>query len=287
MFKDKQRVKEYLQITLGTLIVACGFYFFFSPNQLVTGGATGISIILEEVTGISNVIYIWVFNIFLLLLGTVVLGKKFFYKTVYGTIMLSLLITLLGLIFKDLNILSEIEGTSSKLLIAAVLGGFLSGLGLGLVFKNNATTGGTDVIQTILYKKFNFPYSVALYIVDGVVLIAGLLIFKIEHTFYAIIAMSIAGFVIDKVMVYGKSGYTVFIVTTEYHALKEAIYGRVNRGVTKVPAVGGYSESDKDMIICTISRNQLYSIKQIISEIDPKAFSIITKTTESVGIGFH
>lgn len=286
MFKDKQKLREMLQVTLGTFIVSVGFFFFYSKNNLVTGGATGIALILQNITGISNAIYVWILNILLLLIGLIVLGKSFFFKTVYGTIMLALLISVLEIIFKDFDLLSAVSNHSSKLLISAVCGGFFTGLGLGLVFKNNVTTGGTDVIQTILHKKMKLPYSLALYITDGAVVLTGMFIFNIENAFYAVVALVIAGAVIDKVIVHGRAGYTVFIVTNEYHTLKEEIYKRVNRGVTKVPAVGGYSETNKDMIICTISRSQLYNIKQIINEVDPTAFTIITKTVESVGIGF-
>lgn len=286
MFKDKQRNKEMLQVTLGAFIVACGFFFFYSHNGLVTGGATGLSLILSEVTGYSNSIFIWILNISLLVLGLIVLGKTFFFKTVYGTIVLAVLITVLELIFKDFDLLSSVTNNSTKLLISGVCGGFFTGLGLGLVFKNNVTTGGSDVIQTILHKKLKLPYSLALYITDGVIILLGLLVFNVEHAFFAVVSLVIAGAVIDRVVVHGKAGYTVFIVTTNYHALKAQIYNNVNRGVTKVSAVGGYSESEKDMLICTISRAQLYNLKQVINEVDPSAFTFITKTVESVGIGF-
>lgn len=298
MFKDKQKIKEIVEISLGVLLVAIGFYFFFSPANLITGGVSGFSIIYKNLFGASEIavsIFILIANLTLLVIGGLILGKKFFYKTVYGTLLLPLILLIFSFIFGDkFDLLSQISSEGSKLLIAAIGGSIFTGLGLGLVFKNNATTGGTDVIQTILHKKMKIPYSVAIFIIDGVVILSGLFVLGkgnilngIEPMFYAIIALSVSGYVVDKVMISGRSGYTVFIVTNEYHSLKEAIYLTINRGVTKVPAVGGYSESEKDMMICTISRNQLYSLKQIISEIDPKAFSIITKTSESVGLGFH
>lgn len=290
MFKDKQRIMEILQITLGVFIVSIGFYFFFSPENLVTGGVSGSSIIFEKLANASKTavsIFMFALNGVLLIVGGLALGKEFFYKTFYGTLLLPFLIFLYSLFIPDnFNILGSIDSTTSRYLIAAVTGAFCTGLGLGLVFKNNATTGGTDVLQQILHRKMKIPYSIALYLTDGIVILGGLLVFGIEPTFYAIFALSIAGFVIDKVMISGRSGYTVFIVTTDYHNLKDAIYSKINRGITKVPVIGGYSEIDKDMIICTITRNQLYQIKSIISDIDPNAFTIITKTSESVGQGF-
>ena len=291
MFKNKQKINEFIQITIGVICVSLGFYFFFSPANLVTGGVSGLSIIFRQIFSASETavsIFILVANLLLLLVGGLVLGKEYFLKTVYGTIMLPLLIYLYSLVTpSDFNLLSSVTDDTSRLLISAVSGAVLTGFGLGLVFKNNATTGGTDVLQKILNTKAKLPYSITIYLTDGLAILAGLLIFKVEATFYAILALSIVGFVVDRVVLSGRTGYTVFIVTNDYQLLKDAIYAKVNRGVTKVQVVGGYSEVDRDMIICTISRSQLYNLKSIVAEIDPLAFTFITKTTESVGQGFN
>ncbi|VEU80515.1 YitT family protein [Haploplasma axanthum] len=289
MIHEKIRKNELLNITLGVISVVIGYYFFYAPSNLITGGVTGVSIVFREVFDASPTavsIFIFIANAILLVVGGLVLGKKFFFKTLYGTLFLPLLIFVLTVakIPQDF-ILREIA--SNKLLISAIGGSVLTGLGLGLVFKSNATTGGMDVIQKILNHKLKVSYSVALYMTDGIMVAIGLLIFGIESTFYAIFSIIIAGIVIDKLMLTGKAGYTVFIVTNEYHDIKDAIYKKIKRGVTKISVVGGYSEQDKDMIICTITKNQLYNLKLIIAEIDPAAFTFITKTTESVGQGFN
>ena len=292
----KQKVKEIVDMSLGVFLVTIGYYFFFSPANLVTGGVTGLSIVYKEffkAPQLSVSIFIYTANIILLIIGGLVLGKQFFFKTIYGTLLLPTLITIYSLIGIQDNIIYSKLG-DSNLIIACIIGSLLTGMGLGMVFRNNATTGGTDVVQKLLYHKLKVPYSVAVYITDGIVVGLGLLASTItfgfghglEVTFFAIASVILVGFTIDRVTLSGRSGYTLFIVSNEYTIMKEAIYKQIDRGVTKVSVVGGYSETEKNMIICTISQNQLYDIKMIIETIDPHAFTFITRTIESVGKGF-
>lgn len=291
MNKNTFKIKEILEITLGVLLVSIAFYYLFLPANLVTGGVTGLSIIFKNWFTVSDAVmsvFIFVMNGILLLLGAIIIGKDFFFKTIYGTLLLPFLTLIFSLLpISNTIFLDSIENVHYKLIIISTLGAVLTGIGLGLVFKNNATTGGTDVIQRILYEKLKVPYSAAIYLTDGVIIALGFYFFGIDNTYFAIIAIIIAGTVVDKVILSGRSGYTLFIVTNEYQQLKEQIYLKLDRGITKASVVGGYSEKERDMIICTITRNQLYHLKGIISEVDPGAFTFITKTSESVGQGFN
>lgn len=291
MNKNTFKIKEILEITLGVLSVSIAFYYLFLPANLVTGGVTGLSIIFKNWFTVSDAVmsvFIFVMNGILLLLGAIIIGKDFFFKTIYGTLLLPFLTLIFSLLpISNTIFLDSIENVHYKLIIISTLGAVLTGIGLGLVFKNNATTGGTDVIQRILYEKLKVPYSAAIYLTDGVIIALGFYFFGIDNTYFAIIAIIIAGTVVDKVILSGRSGYTLFIVTNEYQQLKEQIYLKLDRGITKASVVGGYSEKERDMIICTITRNQLYHLKGIISEVDPGAFTFITKTSESVGQGFN
>lgn len=291
MNKNTFKIKEILEITLGVLLVSIAFYYLFLPANLVTGGVTGLSIIFKNWFTVSDAVmsvFIFVMNGILLLLGAIIIGKDFFFKTIYGTLLLPFLTLIFSLLpISNTIFLDSIENVHYKLIIISTLGAVLTGVGLGLVFKNNATTGGTDVIQRILYEKLKVPYSAAIYLTDGVIIALGFYFFGIDNTYFAIIAIIISGTVVDKVILSGRSGYTLFIVTNEYQQLKEQIYLKLDRGITKASVVGGYSEKERDMIICTITRNQLYHLKGIISEVDPGAFTFITKTSESVGQGFN
>lgn len=291
MNKYNVNVKEVLQISLGVFFVSVAFYYLFLPANLVTGGVTGLSIIFKDWFSVNDAImsvFIFIMNGLLLIFGGLILGKEFFFKTIYGTLLLPLLTLLFSLLPIDNNIfLESISNDNYQIIIVSTLGGVLTGIGLGLVFKNNATTGGTDVIQKILYEKLKVPYSAAIYLTDGVIIALGLYFFGVDSTYFAIIALVISGTVVDKVILSGRAGYTLFIVTNEYHNLKEQIYLKLDRGITKASVVGGYSETERDMIICTITKNQLYHLKSIIFDVDPNAFTFITKTSESVGQGFN
>lgn len=287
----KHRIREISEITFGVILIASAFYFLFLPSELVTGGVTGLSIVFKEMFKANEIavsIFILIANLILLIIGGVILGKNFFLRTIYGTLLLPFITLLLSLLPIDSHIiLNNISQDSNKIIIISTVGGLITGAGLGLVFKNNATTGGTDVLQRILYEKLKVPFSFAIYLTDGLIIAIGFFIFGIDNTYFAIIALIISGTLVDKVLLSGRSGYTVFIVTSDYQKLKDEIYLKVNRGITKVSAVGGYSDKDRDMIICTISKNQLYHLKSVIQENDPTAFTFITKTVESVGQGFH
>lgn len=291
------KIKEAVMISFGVILTAIGFYFFYDPQNLVTGGVGGLSTIfrrvLEEYTSLSEVkvnvlrsVFHYSANIILLVIGALVLGKDFFFRTIFGTLFLSTIIMILTLLKVPQDLVLSKFSNSNQFFIASILGSIFTGVGIGLVFKYNATTGGTDVLQKILYHNLKVPYSVAVYVVDGLVVALGIFVTGIEPAFYALIAVFIVGFIVDRIVLAGQAGYTLFIVTNEYQKIKEAIYSDINRGLTKVSVVGGYSEHERDMIICTISKDQLFDLKAIIEEIDPHAFTFITRTIESVGKGF-
>ena len=205
----KFNFRELVEISLGTLFVAIGFYYLLLPTDLVTGGVTGLSIVFKETFKISSdqiiSIFIFIVNMVLLLIGYLILGKEFFFKTIYGTILLPLFTFIFSLIpVANDFFIKNIQSDGNLLIIVSTISGVLTGLGLGLVFRNNATTGGSDVIQRILYEKLKVPYSIALYITDGIIIALGLLIFGIENTYFAVLTLIIAGIVIDKVNLNGQ-----------------------------------------------------------------------------------
>lgn len=288
----KLNYREIAEMTIGTILVGLSFHYLLSPAVLVTGGVTGLSIIFQELTGVSNImtsVFMYGANIILLIIGLVVLGKRFFLKTIYGTLLLPTVTLVLSLLPIDQKIIiNQLSTGPNQLIILATLGAVITGTGLGLVFKNNATTGGTDVLQKIFHEKLKIPLSLSIYLTDGAIILLGLFVSKdIELTFFAIVVIFITGKIVDNLILSGRSGYTVFIVTDDYKVLKNAIYKTINRGVTIVDAMGGFSEENKEMLICTITKNQLYHLKAIIAENDPSAFTFITKTVESVGVGFN
>jgi uncharacterized membrane-anchored protein YitT (DUF2179 family) len=272
---------EILEITAGVILLSLGFYFFLLPMNLVIGGVMGISVIIQQWIPVST--FMFIANVFLLIIGGIFLGKVFFLKTIYATILSPGIIFILERTVSNDFFMQHM--TESPLLISAVFGGLFIGIGLGMVLRCNATTGGMDIVQNIMNKFLHIPFSTAMYITDGIIIFIAMII-DFQLGLYAVGAMLISGMIIDRIAIEGKSGYTAFIVTNFSDDIQKEIFDKLERGVTKVKVVGGFTKKEKDMIICTVDRVQLYNFKRIIKQTDPKAFTFVTRTKEALGEGF-
>ncbi len=278
---NKAKQLEILEITAGVILLSLGFYFFLLPLNMVIGGVMGVSVLLQDFISVS--LFMYIANIILLIVGLIFLGKVLFFKTIYATLLSPTIIWLLELTI-DKNFFMQ-HLTESPLLLGALFGGLLIGLGLGIVLRNNSTTGGIDIIQNIMNRFLHIPFSLAMYITDGIVIFIAMLV-DFQLGLYAVGAMIIGGMIVDRLAIEGKSGYTAFIVTDISAEIQKEIYRRLERGMTKVKVIGGFSNQEKDMIICTVDRRQIYQFKHLIKSIDPKAFTIFTRTKEALGQGF-
>jgi len=278
---DKAKIREVLEITLGVVLLSFGFYFFLLPLNLITGGVMGISVLVQDYIPVSA--FIFITNAALLLLGLIFLGRVFFMKTIFATILSPAIIWVFEKTV-DPNIFMQ-HMTESPLLISAIFGALTVGTGLGLVIRNNATTGGVDVLQRMLNKFLKIPFHWALYIIDGTVIALALFV-NFQNGLYAIGSMILSGIIIDRMSIEGLSGYTAFIVTEKADEMTNQIFKQLQRGVTLSKVIGGYSKQEKNMIICTVSRVQLYRFREIIKETDSKAFTFVTRTKEALGDGF-
>ncbi len=284
---DKHRIRpiknpeRYGWISFGIILMASGFYFFLIPVDLVAGGVTGIGMILNEVSeSISISLTVFIMNILLLLLGWLVLGRKLFLRSIYG----SLLFPLVLFVLEQFVPVFSIE---NDYVIAVTFGGALLGLGFGYVLKYGGTSGGTDIPVKILHRVFNLPISFSVYLIDGLIVLAGTIVFSQSGSvlvgLYAIIAIAISGKVADMVVVGGSSKKALQIITDYPQEIKEAIYDSVSRGVTEVPIKGGYSQSKKIMLITVITKREYYLARSVISRIDEDAFVYVTPATEIHG----
>lgn len=278
---NNAKVREILEITAGVIIMSAGFYFFLLPLNLIIGGVMGVAVIFQNTIPVS--LFMYIANFILLMLGWLVLGKVFFVKTAYATLLSPTIIWILEKTVSPDYFMKFM--TESPLLIGAAFGGIFLGVGLGVVIRNNATTGGVDVIQNIMHKYLHMSFSTAMYITDGAIIVIAMII-NFQLGLYAVGSMIISGLLIDRLSIEGTAGYTVFIVTDFPDLMQEKIYQRLERGITKMKVIGGYSKQEKEMIICTVDRAQLYVFKYIIKNTDPKAFTFVTKTKEALGEGF-
>ncbi|PKK93551.1 MAG: hypothetical protein CVV61_04085 [Tenericutes bacterium HGW-Tenericutes-6] len=278
---NNQRKIEFIEITAGVTLLSLGFYFFLLPLGLVIGGVMGVAVILKDIIPVS--IFMYIANTILLFIGLIFLGKKFFLKTIYATLLSPTIIFVLELLIPNNYFMKFM--TESPLLIGALFGGLFVGVGLGIVVRNNATTGGIDIIQRIMNKLLHIPFSTAMYLTDGIIIFIAMLI-NFQLGLYAVASMILSAILVDRFAIEGKSGYTVFIVTDHPKDMQKKIYEKIDRGITKVKVVGGFSNQEKEMIICTVERRELYYFKVVIKEADPKAFTFVTKTKEAIGYGF-
>ena len=294
----KKLFKQYFLITLGVLSVAFSYYYFFLPLSFVNGGVTGISTIIKSLVNnphfkVSYVIF--GLNVVLLFVGLFALGKDFFIKTIYG----SLLLPVFTYIFESLTsptFFFEIDqrffGASEmnyivKALIAVILGGIISGFGLGICYKNNGSTGGGDVVQKILIKYLHMPYSLSMYLTDGAVIVISFFVFGLEKTLFSLMMIIIVGKMADYVEIGGKVRRTAFIISKKHEEIKRFIIDEMDRGVTVSLVEGGYSKEHFPMLICTLDKTESFQLRDYIFRVDPAAFTFYVSAREVYGDGFE
>lgn len=282
---NKINLIETIQIIAGIILMNFGFYFFLLPTELVTGGVSGIAVILNTF-GISPSLSILALNIVCLLFGLFTMGKQFFLKTIMGSLFSPVVIVLLELLNVDPQIILN-QLTESKLLVSSLLGSLGIGFGLGIVFRNGGSTGGVDILQNVMHKKNHLSYNIAFLLTDGIIVLVGLLFFKnIENFLFSVGVVILSGLIIDNISILGRAGQTLFIVTEKEEAVKQAIFKELDRGTTIIDAKGGYSGKDKKLVICVTSKRELNLIRAVVDKADPDAFTFIAQTKEAVGRGF-
>ena len=288
----KETFKTYLLIVLGTFIMSVGFVVFISPLKLAPGGVYGIAIILHHVfnfpIGLSGICL----DLPLLLIGTLWLGPKFGVKTLVGVITLPAFISMWEKIYGYAPLIASASdpmvADPSATFILALFGGVLIGLGLGLIFKTRATSGGTDIIAMIIGKYVkHIPLGTLLIIVDSTIVLAALAAFK-DWTIplYSWLIIYVTGIVMDKVIAGFHSNKVVLIVSDHYEEIRQHIFDELDRGGTYIHGEGMYNNDEKKIIFTSISRKQLPILVHFVHAIDPKAFVSILDASETLGDGF-
>jgi len=281
----KKRILEFIYITCGVAIASFAFSFFLNPNNIVIGGISGISIIIKDLTGGYNpATMILILNVVLLLIGLVFLGKDFFIKTAYGSIMFPVFIWLFDFIYQII----AIDFSQMDMILVIVFSAIIMGSGLGIVVKHGGTTGGTEILQKIFFKYFHLPYSLSLYILDGTVILFGFILMKqkIDFIFYEIIFMFICGFAMDLVIFSGFNKRAVYIISEKAEEIREELLTNFDRGVTGIKVIGEYSQSEKKMLLCVLSTLEYYKLRDFIGKIDKNAFFYAVRASEVRGEGF-
>ena len=285
MTEQRKRVlAAYVLIFIGTAFMAFAIQCLFDPIGLVTGGFTGIAIIVKNLTAVlwAGGIPLWFTNLILnvpvFVLAYWLLGRKFVGRTLYGTLMLSFW----------LYVLPSVDITGGDYVLAAVFGGLFSGTGMGMVLRGNATTGGTDMVAALIQRKIRHR-SVAqiMFFVDGIVVIAGMFVFGMRSTLYAVVAVFVVTKISDAILEgfhYSKAAY---IITDCYEEVARVVMQDLDRGATGLFAKGMYTGADKCVLYCVVSKKQIVELKEIVVGIDPNAFVIVSDVHEVLGEGFQ
>ena len=284
-----KKIKQFLFIALGVLLLDIGYYFFYSPINLVAGGVTGLSIIfgpLLDKINMSQSTFLYIAEGICLLLGLILIGKDFFFKTIVASILAPTFIFIFEHFFEQDFILKTVQ---NKELIALLVASVLSGLGIGICLKNNGSTGGLDVIQKSLSKYLHVPYSIAMYSTDWIIVTIGGFNFvngvsyNFEMAIYGIISVYLVAYLIDVITLNARSRRTAYIITSKPLEVKELIFNLIGRGVTECDVRGGYTNENKVMLICVMNKNESYRLGEAIKNVDYEAFTFYASTKEVFG----
>lgn len=267
---------DYTYIVLGSIIVGLAFRLFLFPNEIASGGVSGISTIIGHLFGIEPALTQWFFNIPLFIAGIIFLGRQFGVKTLVGTILLPFVVF----------VTRNMEPVTNEPLLAALFGGIGVGLGLGLVFRGKASTGGTDLAAQIIHKYTGLSLGVAVLIMDGLVVTASAFAFNIEFALYALIGLYVTSKTIDLVQVGLGYAKVAYIISNEPEAIKQAILNDLDRGMTKLKATGGYTEDERPVLMCVVHQMEVSKLKHLVRQHDPNAFVIVHNANEVLGEGF-
>lgn len=273
--------KTFLLINFGLLITALGTHFFLIPSDLAAGGVTGLAIIINDLLPQLPVgLIMIIFNVFLFVLAFVIIGKEFGGLTIYNSLLLSALIYLFELTFPmDAPLINN-------LLVNLIYGILICSAGMGIIFNQNASTGGTDIIAKIISKFTHLDIGKSLFIADSVVIIGAIAVLGIEIGLYSLLGVLINSTLIDKVISGFNTKYQIAIISEKDDIINRFITEEMNRGVTLLSGVGGYSKAEKNVIHTVIPRSEYGILKKKVMEIDPKAFIWVNLVNEVHGEGY-
>ncbi len=272
---------SYSLIVLGAFILAAGFVLFITPYKIVPGGVYGIGIILYHLTGIPVGLTGLAINIPLFFIGIRVLGPRFGVKTVVGFVLVSFFIDGLTYLWGDVPLVED------DALLSSIFGGVLLGLGLGLIFKSRATSGGTSIVAMIVTRYTRMPLGQSLMLADAVIVLFGLVSFG-DWTIplYSLIVIFITGKVIDLVLEGVSYEKTLFIISEKYEEIAQKILVDLDRGGTFIEGKGMYKQDEKKIIFVNVTRRELAILQDFINQVDPRAFVTVIEASEILGKGF-
>ena len=275
----KKHVNTVFGVLVGNAILAFTVVAFIVPHGVIMGGATGIGLTIAHYVPVDLSIIIFIVNSILFVLGATVLGKKFAVATIASTFIYP---TFLSIEQK----IPGIDGLTDNLMLATLYAGALLGVGIGLIVRVGSSTGGTDIVALVLNKWFHIPVAGLLYVIDFLVLGGQVFFSDTEQIMYGVLMLVLETAILNKVMLLGQSQIQLFIISEEYEHIREKMLKELDAGVTMVHVETGYGQENLKGVLCIIPKRKLYSVKELVQSIDPKAFITITQINEVRGRGF-
>ena len=272
----KQSMKNAIYIILGLVTAAAGYRMYLIPNQVVLGGFTGIGQLVNHFTGVSVGTVNLMLNVPLFLVSMKSMGFRFGVRSLLAMAGLSLLIDWLPL-----------SPVTDDLLLAAVYGGVFTGIGFGLVLRGSATTGGSDMLASLLHRmQPALKVSYAIFLIDGLVIASSAFVFEPQSAMYGLISAFISNVLVDVVLEGPNAANAYFIISDKSEAIAGHILAEMDRGVTALNAMGMYKRTEKQVLLCVVNRFQTVQLRRLVFAIDPGAFVFSCRAHEVLGEGF-
>lgn len=274
--EGKQLLKDYALIVLGTFLAALSLPLFFLPYDIAPGGISGISTVLASVLPLSVGLISFVLNVPLFLIGWRTVGWRFAVRSFIAMSLMSLFIDLV-----------PVRDVSGNVMLASVFGGVLLGVGLGLVVRAGATTGGTDMAAKMIHSRVAFlPIATILFMIDGLVVAVAALVFGLQAALWALISLFVSSQAMDSVIKGFNTAMQFMIISRDAEEIVRRIHTEIDRGCTRLMAEGTYSRLPVGTLLCVVSRTEAPRLKKLVAEVDPQAFVTVCNVHEALGEGF-
>ncbi|MEN8172178.1 MAG: YitT family protein [Chloroflexota bacterium] len=273
--------RDYLVIFLGAALQALALRVFLVPSQLASGGVSGLAQLINHYTNWPIGLMVLVGNLPLFVLGWRYLGgKRFAYRTAFAVIVFSITVDL------PMSFLPA-DGLTDDLVLNALYGGVISGIGFGFVYRGRGTSGGSDILGRILSHRYGIPISQSYLVTDAIIIFAAGLTFSWENALYALVMLYVSGVAAETISEGVKVGRTALIVTAHPQAIKDEILNRLGRGVTMLSGRGGYTDQTRPVLYCVLTRSEVSRLKALVRKADQSAFMVIGHAHETLGEGFE
>ncbi|WP_017726877.1 YitT family protein [Halalkalibacterium ligniniphilum] len=265
-------IKKIIVIFIGAIFLAASLNFFLIPANVFASGFTGVAQLLATVLPISTGVLLFLLNIPVAILGWMKIGKAF---TIYSFVSVAFTTLFLEIL--------PVHQFSPDILLNAVFGGVIAAIGAGITLKFGASSGGLDIVALVLSRSSDRPVGIYFFLLNSLIVLTSGIMFDAEKALYTLVTLYVTSRIIDAIHTRHVK-LTAMIVTKKPVELRKAIHDRITRGITRIPAKGGYMEDDKEVLMTVLTRYELYDLKQVIQDVDPEAFTNIVQTTGVFGL---